>query len=243
MRDYGQQRPGGPLANAFRTPANVANTSVQYHAGKLLALYEGGRPWELDPDTLETLGEYDYDGALRSSSTYSAHPTWDPATARALQLRDPVRAAHEAAHLPGRHARQAAPPARDQAAVPDDQPRLRAHVEVHGVRDRSARPAGAALPARASRASTSHCASTARRRHRSSSPRGTAASRASPSASRSSTTTSTTRSTTAMTSCSTWSATRTTTTSTAASATSQALGFDDLDDLARPDARQLRPTR
>jgi all-trans-8'-apo-beta-carotenal 15,15'-oxygenase len=80
MRNYGQQRPGGPLANAFRTPANVANTSVQYHAGNLLALYEGGRPWQLDPDTLETLGEYDYDGKLKSSFTYSAHPTWDPAT-------------------------------------------------------------------------------------------------------------------------------------------------------------------
>ena len=40
MRNYGQQRPGGPLGNAFRMPANVANTSVQYHAGNLLALYE-----------------------------------------------------------------------------------------------------------------------------------------------------------------------------------------------------------
>jgi all-trans-8'-apo-beta-carotenal 15,15'-oxygenase len=80
MRNYGQQRPGGLLANAFRTPANVANTSVQYHAGNLLALYEGGRPWQLDPDTLETIGEYDYDGELKSSYTYSAHPTWDPAT-------------------------------------------------------------------------------------------------------------------------------------------------------------------
>lgn len=80
MRNYGQQRPGGPLTNAFRMPANVANTSVQYHAGNLLALYEGGRPWQLDPDTLDTLGEYDYDGQLQSSYTYSAHPTWDPAT-------------------------------------------------------------------------------------------------------------------------------------------------------------------
>jgi len=80
MRNYGQQRPGGPLGNAFRMPANVANTSVQYHAGNLLALYEGGRPWALDPDSLETIGEYDYDGALGKSYTYSAHPTWDPAT-------------------------------------------------------------------------------------------------------------------------------------------------------------------
>src|SRR5262249_16194071 len=27
MRGYGQQRPGGPFTNAFRTPANVANIS------------------------------------------------------------------------------------------------------------------------------------------------------------------------------------------------------------------------
>lgn len=80
MRNYGQQRPGGPLANAFRNPANVANTSVQYHAGNLLALYEGGRPWRLDPDTLDTMGEYDFDGELKAAYSYSAHPTLDPET-------------------------------------------------------------------------------------------------------------------------------------------------------------------
>jgi all-trans-8'-apo-beta-carotenal 15,15'-oxygenase len=80
MRGYGQQRPGGPFTNAFRTPANVANISVTYHAGHLLALWEGGRPWQLDPDTLDTIGEYDFDGELKASYAYSAHPTWDPAT-------------------------------------------------------------------------------------------------------------------------------------------------------------------
>jgi all-trans-8'-apo-beta-carotenal 15,15'-oxygenase len=80
MRNYGQQRPGGPLANAFRAPANVANISVTYHAGNLLALWEGGRPWQLDPDTLDTIGEYDFDGELKGGYAYSAHPTWDPAT-------------------------------------------------------------------------------------------------------------------------------------------------------------------
>jgi len=80
MRGYGQQKPGGPLANAFRTPANTANISVTWHAGHLLALWEGGRPWELDPDTLETIGEYDFDGELKGGYAYSAHPTWDPAT-------------------------------------------------------------------------------------------------------------------------------------------------------------------
>jgi all-trans-8'-apo-beta-carotenal 15,15'-oxygenase len=80
MRGYGQQRPGGPLTNGFRMPANVANISVTYHAGHLLALWEGGRPWQLDPDTLDTIGEYDFDGELKAGYAYSAHPTWDPAT-------------------------------------------------------------------------------------------------------------------------------------------------------------------
>jgi all-trans-8'-apo-beta-carotenal 15,15'-oxygenase len=80
MRGYGQQRPGGPLMNAFRTPANVANINVTWHSGNLLALWEGGRPWRLDPDTLDTIGEYDFDGELKGGYSYSAHPTWDPAT-------------------------------------------------------------------------------------------------------------------------------------------------------------------
>ena len=111
MRGYGQQRPGGPLANAFRTPANVANTSVSTTPGNLLALYEGGRPWQLDPDTLDTIGEYDFDGELKGGYTYSAHPTWDPATGELFNFGIQYGRAHEAAHLPGRPRGQAAPPA------------------------------------------------------------------------------------------------------------------------------------
>ena len=77
-------------------------------------------------------------------------------------------------------------------AVRDHQPRLRADAQVHGLRDRPAGRAGAAVPARSRQPRQVACASTARRRRRSSWCRATAASRASPSASRSSTTTSTT---------------------------------------------------
>ncbi|BBZ05830.1 hypothetical protein MCHIJ_52670 [Mycolicibacterium chitae] len=38
-RALGTMRPGGVLANALRFPANVANTGVVLHAGKLLALW------------------------------------------------------------------------------------------------------------------------------------------------------------------------------------------------------------
>lgn len=80
MRGFGNQRPAGPLGNAFRVPGNVANTSVTFHGGNLLALWEGGHPWRLDPDTLETIGEHDFDGRLKGAHAFSAHPKVDPAT-------------------------------------------------------------------------------------------------------------------------------------------------------------------
>lgn len=79
-RALGTMRPGGLLANALRWPANVANTSVAMHAGKLLALWEGGFPTEIDPDTLGTIGPHDFNGELKWLGTFSAHPKWDPAT-------------------------------------------------------------------------------------------------------------------------------------------------------------------
>jgi all-trans-8'-apo-beta-carotenal 15,15'-oxygenase len=60
------------------TDSNPANTSVILHAGNLLALWEGGHPWRLDPDSLETLGEEDFDGALKKAHAFSAHPKLDP---------------------------------------------------------------------------------------------------------------------------------------------------------------------
>ncbi|CAA0079478.1 Apocarotenoid-15,15'-oxygenase [Halioglobus japonicus] len=79
-RGVGTQIPGGPLKNMFRAPGNAANTSVILHAGKLLALWEGGKPWELDPATLETVGEYHYDNGFTSMQPFSAHPRVDPDT-------------------------------------------------------------------------------------------------------------------------------------------------------------------
>ena len=148
LRNYGQQRPGGPLANAFRMPANVANTSVQYHAGKLLALYEG-RP------AVAARSGHARDGRrvrlrreLERSYTYSAHPTWDPATRElynfGIQYGPRTKLRTYRVDTRGKPAS----PARDQPPVRDPQPRLRPHAAVHGVRARSPRAAGAALPAR-----------------------------------------------------------------------------------------------
>jgi all-trans-8'-apo-beta-carotenal 15,15'-oxygenase len=81
-RGFGTQ-PGGPLRNMRQMSpgqGNAANTSVMFSAGRLLALWEAGHPWQLDPATLETLGEMDFDGALQARLPFSAHPHWDPAT-------------------------------------------------------------------------------------------------------------------------------------------------------------------
>jgi all-trans-8'-apo-beta-carotenal 15,15'-oxygenase len=72
-RGFGTQIPGGLRKNIGRMPGNPANTNSVYHGGKLLALYEGGRPFELDPGSLGTVGEYTYDGELKKSNVFSAH--------------------------------------------------------------------------------------------------------------------------------------------------------------------------
>ena len=73
----------GTLGNPFTTDerakdtdSNVANTSVVWHGGKLLALEEGHAPFELDPHTLASHGTHDWQGALVGPMT--AHPKIDP---------------------------------------------------------------------------------------------------------------------------------------------------------------------
>jgi len=58
--------------------ANVANTSIRAHAGKLLSLYEVAVPYEISPDDLSTVGDYDFGGQLQRPM--SAHPKIDPVT-------------------------------------------------------------------------------------------------------------------------------------------------------------------
>ncbi len=71
----------GGLVNAARHRAkNPANTNAIMHNGKLLALWEGGRPFAVDPETLDTLGEEDFGGLLGDNTLFSAHPHHDPDT-------------------------------------------------------------------------------------------------------------------------------------------------------------------
>jgi len=53
------------FGNAFNTDIkNTANTQVIAFGGKVLALFEAGLPYEIDPQTLKTIGEYDMHGSL-----------------------------------------------------------------------------------------------------------------------------------------------------------------------------------
>jgi all-trans-8'-apo-beta-carotenal 15,15'-oxygenase len=91
-RSFGTNLPGGFLRNAFRMRfKNTANTSVVWHGGHMMALWEGGWPHRIDPDTLATIDRYDYNGVLRNKFSwldgqimpempFSAHPKIHPDT-------------------------------------------------------------------------------------------------------------------------------------------------------------------
>lgn len=66
-----------PSVAAMRTDG-VANTNLIWHGGKLLALEEGHAPIEIHPQTLETVGRWNFEGRLPRNMT--AHPKVDPQT-------------------------------------------------------------------------------------------------------------------------------------------------------------------
>ena len=76
----------GKYRNPFTDDADVqgvdrtvANTTPVWHAGRLLMAKEDGRPYRVDPLTLDTLGSWDFGGALKSE-TMTAHVRIDPVT-------------------------------------------------------------------------------------------------------------------------------------------------------------------
>ena len=74
--------PRGRLLGTLRgyLGKNVANTNVVAFADKLWAMYEGGRPYQLHPQTLATVQEDDLGGVLTGSQAASAHPKLHTAT-------------------------------------------------------------------------------------------------------------------------------------------------------------------
>ena len=86
-RGFGTNMPGGIAGNLLRPFKNAANTNVVWHGGRLLALWEGGLPHRLDPQTLATVGPEDFQGRLRRQDRgpghllpFSAHPSIDAET-------------------------------------------------------------------------------------------------------------------------------------------------------------------
>jgi carotenoid cleavage dioxygenase-like enzyme len=75
---YGMMPPGSWWQRLGKDIKNVANTSVLALPDKLLALWEGGNPYALDLETLETRG-LDNLGRL-GNLAYSAHPKRDRTT-------------------------------------------------------------------------------------------------------------------------------------------------------------------
>jgi carotenoid cleavage dioxygenase-like enzyme len=89
-----EQAAGKALFGAYRNPLTddasvkgkvrgTANTNVMVHAGKLFALKEDSPPVLMDPETLETIGEWDFGGRMKSE-TFTAHPKIDPRTGEML---------------------------------------------------------------------------------------------------------------------------------------------------------------
>jgi carotenoid cleavage dioxygenase-like enzyme len=89
-RHQAEVRAGQTLFGKYRNPytdrpevhgvdRTVANTTPVWHAGRLLMAKEDGRPYRIDPFTLETLGSYDFSRALKSE-TMTAHVRIDPET-------------------------------------------------------------------------------------------------------------------------------------------------------------------
>ncbi|MDJ0790008.1 MAG: carotenoid oxygenase family protein [Myxococcota bacterium] len=60
-------------------PGHSPNTNIVPHGGRLFAMAENMPPFEMDPETLESKGMWDYDGKMLGMST-TAHPKIDGKT-------------------------------------------------------------------------------------------------------------------------------------------------------------------
>ena len=79
FRGFGTAFKGDLLKRRIMLESPV-NVSVYPYRDSLLAFGEQGLPYELDPLTLETHGEFNFGGALNDISPFSAHPKFDRET-------------------------------------------------------------------------------------------------------------------------------------------------------------------
>ncbi|MBW4541285.1 MAG: carotenoid oxygenase family protein [Myxacorys chilensis ATA2-1-KO14] len=76
---YGMLPPGGIWNRFTKGTKNAGNTSVLAFDDRVLALWEGGHPYALNPETLDTEGQTDLNG-LPPLMPFSAHPKRDDRT-------------------------------------------------------------------------------------------------------------------------------------------------------------------
>ncbi|MBM75848.1 MAG: carotenoid oxygenase [Proteobacteria bacterium] len=81
-KKYGSRAEMDPSVRHIR--AQSANTNVLYHGGHLLALEDGNPPIALHPQSLETIGSFDYHGSLDGPMT--AHPHVDSQTGELISF-------------------------------------------------------------------------------------------------------------------------------------------------------------
>ncbi|KAK1751474.1 putative carotenoid cleavage dioxygenase [Echria macrotheca] len=85
-----ETRHGKALFGKYRNPytdneavngviRTAANTNIFFWRGMLLATKEDGPAYAMEPETLETIGRYDFEGQVLSP-TMTAHPKFDPKT-------------------------------------------------------------------------------------------------------------------------------------------------------------------
>ena len=84
-RGFGTAFPGDRLRRRVMLEPPV-NVSVYQWSGKLLAFGEQCLPVELDPVTLETLGQYDFGGEINEASPFAAHAKFDKETGNLLNF-------------------------------------------------------------------------------------------------------------------------------------------------------------
>jgi len=85
FRTFGTSFEGDQLVRGIAL-ASPVNVSVYPFCQKLLAFGEQGLPYELDVDSLETVGEHTFGGRLNVVTPFSAHPKFDSETDEMLNF-------------------------------------------------------------------------------------------------------------------------------------------------------------
>jgi all-trans-8'-apo-beta-carotenal 15,15'-oxygenase len=80
FRGFGTSFPGSRLNRVNNGTESPVNVSVYRFGDRLLAFGEQGLPWALDPQTLETQGQFTFNGRLNEASPFAAHPKFDADT-------------------------------------------------------------------------------------------------------------------------------------------------------------------